>query len=110
MKEKIKTFFEFLKRAWVAGPRGKVGIVLMILALYFFARLFCGTQNVQNFVINAWHLKHERAELAIAQKQLQQTQHHIYLLQSPNPSADYVEELGLQTLNLGDPEFKELKY
>ena len=110
MKEKIKTFFEFLKRAWVAGSRGKWGIILMIISVFFFVRLFCGTQNIQSFIINAWHLKHERAELAVAQKQLQQIQHHIYLLQSGNPSADYVEELGLQTLNLGDPEFKELKY
>ena len=110
MKEKIKTFFEFLKRAWAAGPRGKSGIVLMILSLFFFIRLFCGTQNVQSFIINAWHLKQERAELAVAQRQLQQTQHHIYLLQPSNSSTDYIEELGLQNLNLGDPEFKELKY
>ena len=37
-------------------------------------------------------------------------QHHIYLLQHPNSSPDYVEELGLKTLNMGDAEFKELKY
>jgi cell division protein FtsB len=110
MKEKIKNFFEFVKSAWFAGPRGKWGIIFMLLSLFFFVRLFCGTQNVQSFIINAWHLKQERIELANAQQQLQQTQHHIYLLQHPNSSKDYVEEIGLKTLNLGDPDFKELKY
>lgn len=55
-------------------------------------------------------MNRSRAELAIAQKNLQQIQHHIYLLQNPNNSPDYIEELGLKTLNLGNPEFKELKY
>ena len=110
MKEKIKNFFDFLGRAWTAGPRGKGGIFLMILSIFFFIRLFCGTQNVQSFIINAWHLKHERTELELAQKHLQQTQHHIYLLQHPDSSGDYIEEQGLQTLNFGNPEFKELKY
>ena len=110
MKEKIKNLFAFLGRAWVAGSRGKIGIILMLLSLFLFIRLFCATSSVQSFAINAWHLKHERAELALAQKQLQQLEHHIYLLQHPNNSSDYIEELGLQTLNLGDSEFKELKY
>ena len=96
--------------AWSAGPRGKIGIILMLLSLFLFVRLFCGTRNVQSFVINAWHLNHERQELTVAQQQLQTIQHHIYLLQHPNNSSDYIEELGLKVLNLGNPEFKELKY
>ena len=110
MKEKIKNFFDFLKSAWAAGPRGRWGIVFMFLSLFFFVRLFYGTQNLQGFIINAWHLNRERIELATAQKQLQQIQHHIYLLQHPNSSSDYIQELGLQTLSLGDSDFKELKY
>ena len=110
MWTKIKNFFGFIKSAWSCGARGKWGILFMIVAIFFFVRLFFGTQNVQNFVINAWHLNRNRAELAIAQKNLQQLQHHIYLLQNPNTSPDYIEELGLKTLNLGNPEFKELKY
>ena len=82
----------------------------MIISLFFFVRLFYGNQNLQGFIINAWHLRQERAELATEQKKLKQIQHHVKLLQNPNSSSDYVEELGLQTLNLGDPEFKELKY
>ena len=110
MKEKIKNFFEFIKSAWIGGPRGKIGFALMILSLFFFVRLFYGEKNLQSFIVNAWHLNRERKELAIAQDDLKQIQHHIYLLQHPNASSDYIEELGLQTLNLGDPEFKELKY
>ena len=110
MKEKIKNFFVFIGNAWSEGPRGKIGLALMILSLFFFVRLFYGEKNVQSFIINAWHLNQERHELAIAQNDLKQIQHHIYLLQHPNASSDYVEELGLKTLNLGDAEFKELKY
>ena len=110
MKEKIKNFFAFLKSAWLAGPRGKIGIILMLISVFSFARLFYGSRNIQSFIINAWHLNRDRAELVIAQKQLDQIQNHVYLLQHPNSSSDYIQELGLQTLNLGDADFKELKY
>ncbi len=110
MKEKIKIFFDFVRRAWSAGSRGKIGVILMLFSLFLFVRLFCGTRSVQSFVINAWRLNQERAELAIAQDQLKEIQHHIYLLQHPNSSSDYIEELGLRVLNVGNPEFKELKY
>ncbi len=110
MKEKIKNFFVFMKNAWIDGPRGKIGIILMIVSLFFFARLFYGEKNIQSFVMNAWHLNQEKKELAIAQQKLDKIQHHIYLLQHPNSSSDYIEELGLKTLNLGDAEYRELKY
>ena len=110
MKEKIKKFFAFTKSAWSEGPRGKIGLALMILSVFFFVRLFYGEKNLQSFIVNAWHLNRERKELAIAQSELDTLQHHIYLLQHPNSSPDYIEELGLKTLNLGDAEFKELKY
>ena len=83
MKEKIKNLFIFLKSAWTISTRGKIGIAMMFAAC---------------------------RELAVLQKNLNQIQHHIYLLQRPNPDSDYIQELGLKTLNLGNPEFKELKY
>ena len=110
MKEKIKNFFAFAKRAWVEGPRGKIGLCLMILSVFFFVRLFYGEKNLQSFIINAWHLNHEKKELAVAQQELGTIQRHIYLLEHPNSSSDYIEELGLKTLNMGDADFKELKY
>ena len=96
MKEKIKNFFDFVKSAWMAGPRGRWGIIFMILAVFFFVRLFFGTQNIQGFIINAWHLNHERIELAESQKQLQKIQHHIYLLQHPNSSSDYIFSINVR--------------
>jgi cell division protein FtsB len=110
MKEKIKKFFAFARSAWTEGPRGKIGLCLMILSVFFFVRLFYGEKNLQSFIVNAWHLNRERKELSIAQKELDTIQHHIYLLQHPNSSSDYIEELGLKTLNLGDADFQELKY
>ena len=110
MKKKIKNFFAFLKSAWVSGPRGKWGILLMIISLFLFVRLICVTRNIQVFVIKAWHLNRDRAELSIAEKKLKQIKHHNDLLKEPYSSTDYIEEIGLQKLNLGDKEFKELKY
>ena len=108
MKGKIKNFFIFAKNAWLDGPRGKIGVILIIISLFFFVRLFFGTQNIQSFVVNAWHLNRDRTTLTTEQQKLKQIQHHIYLLK--HCSTDYTEELGLKTLNLGNPEFKELKY
>jgi len=110
MKEKIKNLFIFIKNAWVGGPRGKIGFLLVIASVFFFARLFYGEKNLQSFVKNTWNLNKERKELAIAEQKLSQLQHHIYLLQHSYSSSDYIEELGLKVLNLGNPEFKELKY
>lgn len=110
MKEKIKNLFAFIKSSFSAGPRGKIGLLLVFFSLFLFVRIFFGEQNIQGFVVNAWRLSHERHELSVAENKLYKLQHHIYLLQHPNNSADYIEELGLKTLNLGNPEFKELKY
>ena len=110
MKEKIKNFFIFLKSAWTEGPRGKWGVLLMIASIFLFVQLFCGTRNLQSFIIKAWHLNHDRIELKIAEKKLKQIRNHNELLKNPSSSSDYIEELGLKTLNLGDKEYKELKY
>jgi hypothetical protein len=110
MKEKIKEFFDFVKRAWVAGWRGKVGLALLIFSLFFFVRLFSGTPNIPGFIRNMIRLNHEQTALTNAQNDLENIKTHVYLLQHPNSAPDYIEELGLKTLNLGNPEFKELKY
>ena len=110
MKEKIKNFYIFIKNACQSGFKGKLGLLLLIFALVLFVRLFCGTQSIQNFLINTWRLNNVRNELAVEQKRLDKVNHHIDLLQHPNSKSDYIEELGLKNLNLGDPNFKELKY
>ncbi|MBO7642710.1 MAG: hypothetical protein J6S74_01060 [Alphaproteobacteria bacterium] len=107
MKEKIKNFFGFIAHAWTGGPRGKWGLMLVILALFMFIRMFSGDRNVQRFVINAWNLNHDQAELAEQKKILNTLEHHLELLRNGSP--DYIQELGLQYLNLGDGKFKILK-
>ena len=112
MKEKIKNLFLFIQSAWQSSSRGKMGLLLVVVGIYFFIGLFCGTRNVQSFVANSWRLHQQRKELSIEQKRLDKIEHHVKLLQHPNAGgrADYIEELGLKNLNFGDPNFKELKY
>ena len=107
MRDKIKNFFAFLGHAWRGGPRGKVGLFFAVFAVLAFVRIFLGDANVGKFVANIWHLDAERAELVREEKKLETIRHHIHLLQNYSP--DYVEELGLRYLNIGDPGFKVLK-
>ena len=107
MKEKIKNFFGFIGRAWTGGPRGKWGILLTLVAISMFVRMFVGYTNIQGFVMNAWRLNNERAELEQQTARLDELRKHIQLLHDYSP--DYVEELGLQYLNIGDPRYKILK-
>ena len=107
MKEKIKNFFGFIGRAWSDGIYGKFGIVMLVFALFIFVRMFWGDVNVQKLIINVWRLHGEQEQLAAEQENLQKIQRHIELLQGY--SADYVEELGLKYLNIGDAKYKILK-
>ena len=107
MEEKIKNFFGFIGRAWTDGIYGKFGIVMLVFALFIFVRMFWGDVNVQKLIINVWRLHGEQEQLAAEQEKLQKIQRHIELLQGY--SADYVEELGLKYLNIGDAKYKILK-
>ena len=107
MKEKIKNFFGFIGRAWTGGWRGKLGIFLALFAVFMFIRMFVGYTNVQRFVINIWYLNKERIESEQQTAKLNEIRHHIELLRNYSP--DYVEELGLQYLNIGDPKYRILK-
>lgn len=107
MKEKIKNFFEFMGRAWSGGLRGKFGIIFTIFAAFMFVRIFWGEVNVHKFIGNIWRLNAEQEQLTVEQSKLNAINRHIELLQGY--SADYVEELGLKYLNIGDPKAKILK-
>ncbi|MBN1324979.1 MAG: hypothetical protein JW974_02060 [Alphaproteobacteria bacterium] len=107
MWDKIKILFEFLGRAWAAGIRGKIGIFSAIFALFMFVRIFFGDVSVQKFVINIWRQNEEQQQLASEEKKLNTLKHHIELIQNYSP--DYIEELGLKYLNIGDPSAKILK-
>lgn len=107
MKEKIKNFFGFMGRAWRGGIRGKIGILCAVFAAFMFIRVFMGDVNVQRFVINIWRLNNEQAALTDAQHELESIKRHIELIQGY--SADYVDELGLKYLNIGNANLKILK-
>lgn len=107
MYEKIKNFFGFIGRAWVGSIRGKVGVLFALFAAFMFVRIFWGEVNVQKFVVNIWRLNTEQQQLAAEQEKLNALQRHIDLLQNYSP--DYVEELGLKYLNIGDAQIKILK-
>lgn len=107
MKEKIKNLFGFLGRAWSGGGRGKLGIVLSLFAIFMLFGLFWGDVSIQRFTVNIWHLNNAQEQLAAEQSTLDELNRHIELLQNYSP--DYVEELGLKYLNIGDPQVKILK-
>lgn len=107
MKGKIKNLFSFLSRAWHGGARGKLGIILALFAGFMFIGLFWGDVNVQRFAMNTWHLNTATEQLDTEQHKLNQIEHHIELLQNYSP--DYIEELGLKYLNIGDAQVKILK-
>ncbi len=79
----------------------------MAFALFMFVRIFWGEVNVQKFVVNIWRLDAEQEHLARETEKLNLLQRHIELLQAYSP--DYVEELGLKYLNIGDAKVKILK-
>ena len=101
-------FFGFIWRAWRAGWRGKFGLLLALIAFFMFIRIFMGDSCVQKFVINIWELNTEQQRLTMEQEKLTTLKQHIDLLQGY--SADYVQELGLRYLNMGDPDIRILKY
>lgn len=107
MKGKIKNLFSFLSRAWHGGARGKLGIILALFAGFMFIGLFWGDVNVQRFAMNTWHLNTATEQLDTEKHKLNQIEHHIELLQNYSP--DYIEELGLKYLNIGDAQVKILK-
>jgi cell division protein FtsB len=107
MKEKIKNLLAFCGRAWRGGVKGKFGLLLALFALIGFARMFMGKVSVQNFAMAAWRLEKEQAQLAAEQEKLAGIERHIELFQNYSP--DYIEEVSLKYLNMGDPKTRIIK-
>ena len=107
MKGKIKNLFNFLGRAWSGGIRGKLGIILALFACFMFIGMFWGDVSIQRFGINAWHLRTAQEQYNAETTKLNELQQHIKLLENYSP--DYIEELGLKYLNIGDAKIKILK-
>lgn len=107
MKEKIKNLFAFMGRAWTAGIHGKLGVIMVIVALFWSIGIFTGKTTIQGFIMNIWRLNAAETRLQQEQEKLTKLQKHIDLVQKNSP--DYIEELGLKRLNMGDSKTKILK-
>lgn len=105
--EKIKKLFDFIGRAWRGGFRGKIGILAAMFAMLMLGRMFFGDVSVQRFIVSAFHLGNEYEQLALATAELENYERHMKLIQNYSP--DYIEELGLKYLNIGDANIKILK-
>ena len=108
MKGKIKNLFAFLGRAWAGGIHGKMGIVFTTFAAFMFIGLFQGDASVQRFIVNNWKLQTAYEQRDSEKATLAKIETHLDLLKKNSP--DYIEELGLRYLNVGDPEIKILKF
>ena len=108
MKEKIKNLFAFMGRAWTAGFHGKLGVIMTLVAVFWSIGIFTGKTTLQGFIANIWRLNAAQVQLQQEQEKLNQLEHHIELVQQNSP--DYIEELGLQRLNMGDSKTKILKF
>ncbi len=107
MKEKIKNLFSFISAAWGAGMHGKLGVIMTVVAIFWSIGIFTGKTTIQGFIINIWRLNSAQEQLASEQDKLHKLQMHIDLVQKNSP--DYIEELGLKRLNMGDAKTKILK-
>ncbi len=107
MKEKIKNLFAFISTAWSSGIHGKAGVIMTFLAIFWSIGIFTGKTTLQGFVVNIWRLNAAQTQLQAEQTKLEQLEKHIQLVQKNSP--DYIEELGLKRLNIGDSKTKILK-
>ena len=81
MKEKIKNLFIFIGRAWGAGFHGKIGVIMVVIALFWSVGIFTGKTTLQGFIINIWRLNAAQEQLQQEQMKLAQLQKHINLVQ-----------------------------
>lgn len=108
MKEKIKNLFAFIGAAWRNSLRGKAGVGLMCIAIYVFLSMFWGTPNIQRFFVNMWRFNTMQTNLIQSKNELAELERHNALLQKNSP--DYIEEIGLSILNIGDSKTQILRF
>jgi len=107
MKEKIKNLLSFAGAAWRGNMRGKIGLLMVLFALFALGRMFVGSTSVQGFVRGAFYLAKEQRQLDAAQARLAAVESHIQLIQERSP--DFIEELAQKRLNVGDPSLRILR-
>ena len=107
MKEKAKELLAFIGRAWRGGIRGKIGLAMVLFAMFAFLRMFIGHATIPGFIADKVRLDRERATLAMEQEKLAAVDRHIHLIQTHSP--DFIEELSQKHLNMGDPNLRILR-
>ena len=107
MGEKIKSLALTFVRGATGGLQGFIGAALTIISVCFLAGLFTGTTNIQTYFRNRNALGNTDAKIESLQGQLDAANLHIKLIQSHSP--DFISEMALKYLNLGDPKMMILK-
>ncbi|MCL2737757.1 MAG: hypothetical protein FWE17_02760 [Alphaproteobacteria bacterium] len=107
MKEKIKDLLSFCGEAWRGRMRGKIGLLMVLFALFMMVRMFVGSTSVHGYIRGHINLSRERAQLAVEQERLSAVNTHIALVQSHSP--DFIKELAQKRLNVGDPNLRILR-
>jgi hypothetical protein len=104
---KIKSILGIFLRGMFGSWRGALGAALIALSIYLFIGFFTGTANIRNYIKNMAALRRADAIIEDKQKKLDETNLHIKLLQEYSP--DFVSEMALRHLNIGDPELFMIK-
>lgn len=100
MFEKIKSCIGIFLRGSVSGWRGIVGAALIIFSFYLCLGFFTGVTNIPNYIRNKNQLGKIDARIESTRAKLNRTNLHIQLLKEQSP--DFVSEMALKHLNLGD--------
>ena len=107
MAKKIKSALGVFFRGMFGGWRGAVGTALIVFSLYMLAGLFNGATNIQNYIRDKRELATADARIIAARKRLDAANQHIKLMREHSP--DFVSEMAMKHLNLGDPGVRILK-
>lgn len=107
MWQKIKSVLLVFVRGAFSSWKGFLGAVMIVASIYLFTGLFTGIASVQNYIKNARALNKADDKIAAIRSELETTNRHIKLLLDHSP--DFVSEMAVKYLNLGDPNAKVIK-
>jgi hypothetical protein len=104
---KIKSALAVFFRGAFSGMHGFIGAALIVFSVWLWVGFFTGAANIQNYIRGLRNVGAADARIDALRARLNRTELRIKLLQEHSP--DFVAEMGLVHLNLGDPALKEIK-
>ena len=107
MLEKIKSAFAILFDGTFKSWRGFLGMAMILFSLYFLIGLFTGVASIQHYIRNLRNTKTSDTRISAKQKELSMINLHIKLIQEHSP--DFVSEMAIKYLNMGDPNSSIIK-